>query len=210
MNTDKSKTIYVAGPMRGVEYFNFPAFDAATARLTAEGWTVISPADIDRDYGFDALDLPPHTNWDDLSDVDVTREECFDRDIDAIRNQCGAIYMLKGWQNSTGAQAEYWCAKWLGLEIHYEPESICEEAYRIQGGDRQQEYGDPTRNFEDIANLWREYVIAAGGWKVEFTARDVAHMMILMKVARNCHKPKRDNWTDIAGYAQCGGKVDKV
>jgi len=208
--SDMSKSIYIAGPMRGKQFFNFPAFDEAREKLLEEGWEVISPADIDREHGFDACFLPIDTHWSDLSEVDVTREECFDRDMEAIRNDCSAIYMLKGWQSSTGAQAEYWAARWLGLDIYYEEESICEEAFRIQGGDRQQDYGDPTRNFQDIANLWREYVISAGGWKVNFTARDVAHMMILMKIARNCHKPKRDNWTDMAGYAQCGGKIDKV
>ena len=35
-------------------------------------------------------------------------------------------------------------------------------------------------------------------------------MMILMKIARNVHKPKRDNWVDIAGYSQCGGKIDNI
>ena len=85
-------------------------------------------------------------------------------------------------------------------------ESICLEAYRIQGGDRQQDYGSPAKNFEDIAGLWNSYISATGRDKLE--ARDVAHMMILMKVSRNIHKPKRDNWVDMAGYAQCGGKVD--
>jgi len=92
-------------------------------------------------------------------------------------------------------------------------ETICEEALRIQGGDRQQDYGDPTPNHEDIANLWNAYIDVAfrqQGKEPKLEARDVAHMMILLKVARNCHKPKRDNWVDIAGYAQCGGKIDKL
>jgi len=87
-----------------------------------------------------------------------------------------------------------------------EAETILEEAMRIQGGDRQQDYGDPTENFKHIADIWNAY-IGEGSY---LYPRDVAHMMILMKVARNCHKPKRDNWTDIAGYAQCGAKIDKV
>ena len=92
-------------------------------------------------------------------------------------------------------------------------ETICEEALRIQGGDRQQDYGDPTPNHDDIANLWNSYIDVAfrqHGTEPKLEARDVAHMMILLKVARNCHKPKRDNWVDMAGYAQCGGKIDKV
>jgi len=43
--------------------------------------------------------------------------------------------------------------------------------------------------------------------------RDVANMMILLKVARNNHAHPddpghRDNWVDIAGYAACGAEVD--
>jgi len=90
------------------------------------------------------------------------------------------------------------------------PESVCEEAQRIQGGDRQQDYGSPAKNFQDIANLWSTYLKVALDIDVDIKARDVAHMSILMKVSRNVHKPKRDNWVDMAGYAQCGGKVDEL
>ena len=115
--------------MRGKPYFNFPAFDAARDRLTSEGWNVISPADIDRENGFDPKDLPETTDWNDLSIVPFGIEDCFDRDIEAIRHKCDAIYMLKGWQTSTGAQAEYWAAKWLHREIiHEKVESTTKES----------------------------------------------------------------------------------
>ncbi|MHB1850453.1 MAG: DUF4406 domain-containing protein, partial [Acidimicrobiales bacterium] len=44
--------IYIAGPMRGVKDWNFPAFDAARDLLVAAGWEVVSPADLDRAGGF--------------------------------------------------------------------------------------------------------------------------------------------------------------
>lgn len=113
------KSIYCAGAMRNIPYFNFPAFDAARDRMIAEGWKVISPADIDREHGFDPKDLPEDTDWNDLSGLPFTIEDCFERDIEAVK-ACDAIYMLKGWQNSTGAQAEYWCARWLHKEVLYE------------------------------------------------------------------------------------------
>lgn len=206
---ESRKTIYIAGPMRGKPHFNFAAFDAARDKLSSEGWNVISPADIDREHGFDALTLPKSHDWNDCASIGIAQEECFDRDIAAIRKS-DAVYMLKGWQGSKGATAEHACAVWLGLEVIYEEESICEEAYRIQGGDRQQDYGDPTENFQDIATLWNDYIFVAKGQDGQMEARDIAHMMILMKIARNCHKPKRDNAVDMAGYAQCLGKIDKV
>ena len=36
---------------------------------------------------------------------------------------------------------------------------------------------------------------------------DVVHMMILLKIARELHTSKRDNWTDIGGYARCGARI---
>lgn len=62
--------VYLAGPMRGVPHFNFPAFHAAAAELRARGYVVFSPAEADNDrHGADisagnlagsaALELPP-------------------------------------------------------------------------------------------------------------------------------------------------------
>lgn len=114
-----NRTIYIAGPMRAAPFFNFPSFDIARDRLIASGWQVISPADMDREHGFDALDMPPDSDWNDLSQVPFTIQECFDHDIEAVK-RADAIFMLKGWDKSTGAQAEYWCAKWLQKEVLFE------------------------------------------------------------------------------------------
>lgn len=40
--------VYLAGPMRGLPQFNFPAFDAGAATLEALGHEVFNPADRDR------------------------------------------------------------------------------------------------------------------------------------------------------------------
>lgn len=105
------KLIYVAGKMTGIPEFNFPAFDAARDRLIAEGWEVISPADMDRDVGFDPT-----------IDNKVSKEfleEAMKRDIDAIY-RCDAIYMLDGWETSIGAVAEHAIAKWRHIDVLYQ------------------------------------------------------------------------------------------
>jgi len=94
--------------------------------------------------------------------------------------------------------------------MNEEQESICQEAHRIQGGDRQQDYGNPRENFENIASLWNSYLAVAHSEQPHIEAVDVANMMILMKMARNIHKPKRDGWVDICGYSQCGAKIQDL
>ena len=45
-------------------------------------------------------------------------------------------------------------------------------------------------------------------FNIYFSSRDVAAMMILLKIARAATSTKCDHWVDIAGYAACGGEID--
>lgn len=72
------------------------------------------------------------------------------------------------------------------------------EAERVTSGDRQAQYGPPDQDFQRIAAMW-------GALKgVPFSAREVAMFMVCVKLSRETHQKKRDNWVDIAGYAKCG------
>lgn len=110
---------YLAGPMRGVRLFGFPAFDAARDKLKAEGHEVISPADMDREIGLHPEVLPADYDWRDLSAIGFSLHDAIDRDVAALK-RCDAIYMLSGWEHSAGARAEKAIAEWLGLDIEYE------------------------------------------------------------------------------------------
>lgn len=89
-----------------------------------------------------------------------------------------------------------------GMNASTEPrENILREAERIVNGDRQLEYGDKKECFTRIANMWAAYL------GTEVSAFDVAHMMIMLKLARNVHKYKRDSMVDVAGYAYCADKI---
>ena len=85
-------------------------------------------------------------------------------------------------------------------------EQILETAKKTVCHDRNEQYGEPEDNFWRVAKLWSSYF--GDALKRAITARDVANMMILFKIARNAAAPKDDNWIDIAGYAACGGEVD--
>jgi hypothetical protein len=71
-----------------------------------------------------------------------------------------------------------------------------DEAKQIICGDRQDSYGNPEDSFSQIASLWTAYLGRV------ILPSDVAHMMILFKVARCLgQKITRDNYIDIQGYA---------
>jgi hypothetical protein len=110
----KPKKIYISGPMRGYENLNFDAFDEMEQHLKAEGWTVINPVAMDR--LMNGWDKYPPEDWQ-WTQEDVY--DCMRRDLCFVF-ECDAIYMLKGWKDSDGANAEYALAKCLGLELIYQ------------------------------------------------------------------------------------------
>jgi hypothetical protein len=116
-----NNNIYIAGPMRGQPEFNFPAFDAAEARLTADGWRVFNPAERDRREGFDERGLTGHEPLHELENFD--HRQAVADDLQWLALDGDAIYMLNGWQTSKGAVAERAVAMSLGLDIYYESDA---------------------------------------------------------------------------------------
>ena len=76
-------------------------------------------------------------------------------------------------------------------------------------GQRDAQYGTPEDNFERIATLWNAHVsiIAGANANVQFSAEDVAWMLMQVKQARAVHSFNADNYVDAAGYAACGGEI---
>ncbi len=81
--------------------------------------------------------------------------------------------------------------------------TVLDEAKSIVDGARQKDYGPPEDSFAQIAKYWSIYLSAENRTLVGLTAADVAKMMILLKLAREQNGHKRDNLTDVAGYAYC-------
>lgn len=105
-------SVYIAGPMRGYPLFNFPAFDAASLKLRVLGWKVFSPAEHDRESGFD-----PAIEDMDAQKFDVT--QAFRWDV-AVLLEVDAVYFLNGWERSAGANTEHAIAVSIGLQRMYE------------------------------------------------------------------------------------------
>jgi len=84
--------------------------------------------------------------------------------------------------------------------------SILEEAQEITSGKRQEDYGTPEDSFQSIAGYWTCYLRSKG--QCTIGPSDVARMMILLKLAREEHRHKRDNLVDIAGYARALSQIE--
>jgi hypothetical protein len=191
------KTVYIAGPMRGIKDYNFPAFDAASVKLEAMGYQVISPADLDREAGHSFSELGSDWDWNTIPEG-FNLKQAVIRDTFAIINNADEICLLTGWANSKGAQAEAALGRWLGLKVwELEPEDVLQEAFRITRGDRQAQYGPPDQDFQRTATMWNVLF----GWNVE--PWQVAAAMVCVKLSRQTHQLKRDNAVDLAGYARC-------
>lgn len=81
---------------------------------------------------------------------------------------------------------------------------ILKTAAKCVVGDREEDYGLPEQNFVRIAVFWNAYLGIA-----DITAKDVAAMLALLKIARIASgHAKSDNWVDLAGYAACGGEIE--
>ena len=78
----------------------------------------------------------------------------------------------------------------------------------VHAEDMEHDYGSPEDNFATIAGLWNAYLEALDCDCLKLEERDIAAMMVLLKVARVANSTKADHWVDIAGYAACGGEID--
>lgn len=115
---------YIAGPMRGYELLNFPAFDAARDRIKALGQDPISPADLDRQSGMHEADV--------ISEEDMSRtlRECIKRDVIAICDYSDSVVLLDGWEKSSGSAVEIALAHFLKLPV-YELEEYIDAHRRL-------------------------------------------------------------------------------
>lgn len=116
IDTEEPKLhIYLAGPMRGLPEFNFPAFAEGTARLIARGHNVFSPAQRDLDTGFDPTGMDGN---EDLSELGFDLRHALGADTHWICKTADCVVVLEGWEMSAGANAECMLARALGLPVY--------------------------------------------------------------------------------------------
>lgn len=93
----RANRVYVAGPMTGIENFNYPAFNAVAEQLRTQGYEVENPAD----HG-----IVEGAVWADYMAYDLTR-----------LGLCGMIALLPNWERSQGARLEVLIAERLGMTV---------------------------------------------------------------------------------------------
>lgn len=108
--------VYIAGPITGKPDGNKAAFLAAHARLSQLGHDPINPHDImPVTHDGPCPDGPLGGQ-----DVDPHNAPCYMRtDLQALLT-CDAIYLLNGWELSSGARTEFEVGRAAGLRIMYE------------------------------------------------------------------------------------------
>lgn len=252
-NIRPGKRWYIAGPMRGMDRLNRPAFYEAAAKLRKHGHQAVNPFELEM-----AEDKPI---------LDYMKV-----DLPALL-ECDGVALLPGWEKSQGARLEalvgfecgldvrtIHCAVWHGfldaagegvemLDVHCvvtkadvlkamgtqvpDPsyltkddaaaaekvmrgmrdsmlravgeapkpkENILEEAMRLTSRDRQGDYGHPADHFQRTISAIN--AIFKDKLKEPFEVMDWPLILVLDKVSRQSNKHKRDNLTDIAGYAR--------
>lgn len=188
--------VYLAGPMRGLPDFNYPAFHKAAAELRAIGFDVFNPAE-----AFDGDQSLPASTYLRL-------------DFDELVNKSQKVFVLPGWQSSAGARVEVQIALSIGLPVHLWEDGkgrgkidvtdlpVELEAATHVYGERQASYGHPATDFERTGQIWGAILGIP-----PVPAHLVALCMAGLKISREVNKPKRDNIVDLIGYAICARRV---
>lgn len=110
--------IYLAGPMRNIPQFNFPAFHAAAAALRAQGHEVFNPAERDiAAHGDIATENKTGNEDEAAAKHGFNLREALAADMAYICLHADAIALLPGWNKSTGATAERATAIALHLPV---------------------------------------------------------------------------------------------
>ena len=111
--------IYIAGPMRGIKEFNFPAFFKAAQQLRADGHEVFSPAERDIALHGDQIWKDRSGDLTEISHIGFSLREAIADDLNWICRNGDAVALLPGWEKSSGATLEKATADFLKLQVIY-------------------------------------------------------------------------------------------
>ena len=128
LQEDTEVKIYLAGPMRGIKDFNFPAFHAETATLRACGHDVFNAAEYEESMFGQGFANSETGDLKDIQHLEWNFRDAFFKDCEYITKHADAVVVLPGWDLSKGAQAEVAIARTLGLPVlhAYSMSPVCD------------------------------------------------------------------------------------
>ena len=74
-------------------------------------------------------------------------------------------------------------------------QGVLKEAYELVNGERAQSYGSAV----ELHRKWSTMLLQLG---IKIEPHQLAMAMVVLKLLREAHKPKRDNRVDAAGYLE--------
>ncbi len=111
----KPSSLYIAGPMAGIEDLNYPLFYRVEEALNAIDIETINPAELDRlDTVHWMSSIQPSKTVPTTTVTPLLRAGFLKRDFHYLTTMEG-IVLLEGWEDSTGANAELMVAQLSGM-----------------------------------------------------------------------------------------------
>lgn len=108
---------YLAGPMSGIDEFNYPMFHDAAAFLRKTHWKIVSPAE----QGYPQCEYGTPEYF-----------KCLEGCLELLGDpSLSAIVMLQGWSKSSGAKRELDLAVDLGLKVFFMIKSDVSEFWHV-------------------------------------------------------------------------------
>jgi len=211
--------LYLSGPMSGLPDDNFPAFNEAADKLRKVGYEVVNPAEYGRSGGWQwqdyiLRDLPVLCTCDGVATLTgwgasdgAAVEVAFAVGLD-IPEYAAETWLLNAEWFTTEHEPRVYQDKTKPPVSEFRS-SLLREADEVSGqSGRSRDYGHPWINHKRIADFWTVQL----GPKLKdgcvIDPREVALMMVSLKLAREINTPKRDNLVDGVGYFNCADMID--
>ena len=93
------------------------------------------------------------------------------------------------------------------IKNYFKTGNLAVDALKTINEERQDLYGNPEDSFSSIADVWKWYFKNMYTTNICITSKDVAIMMALLKIARECNQNKEDNIIDAIGYLALAGDM---
>lgn len=140
---------YLSGPMTGLPNFNKDSFVRGAELLRRAGWFVFNPVENDAEAGIELDGTSGTENFD--------FHAAMARDLMQVC-QSDALFVLPGWEYSTGAEIETWVAHRMGIPVYsllegtqVDPPLIQAHPFSIMHAHDSAGFGADTNAYEEIA-----------------------------------------------------------